>query len=108
MRYHIHHAVIVTFNQDIHTMLMEDVDRLLKDSPGLAESETVINNYRTLTLGSDGSKEGWEDSREGDKRRDDLVALLRSYAHEDWIEVSYGGDEPHLNTKVLRHGGETK
>lgn len=110
MGYMIHHAIVATFCGDVDQPIMEKVHALLEGSPGVTTSETVINSYRTvsLVLGSDGSKEGWQDSEDGDTRRDDLVQLLRENDHRDWVEVSFGGDEPHLHTKLLRHGGESE
>lgn len=108
MGYMTHHAVVITFNGDTDQLLMNEVLTLLEGSPGVSVSEAVMNNYRTvsLVLGSDGSKDGWDDSIDGDTRRDDLVALLRKHDHKSWVEVSYGGSDPDLHTKLLRHGGE--
>ena len=59
-----------------------------------------INNNKfggtTIFMAPDGSEEGWKDSNEADKLRDEFVALLESSKYEDgsnpwrYVEVSYG------------------
>jgi hypothetical protein len=52
----------------------------------------VINGYRTLFIGPDGSKEGWKDSDEGDRRREKFLQALKSdeYRLDEWLEVVFG------------------
>lgn len=111
MGYMMHHAIIATFCKDIDRALMKRIYRRFNGADGgsFSVSEVTINNYQTvsLVLPPDGSKKGWEDSDTGDALRDELVSVLREHKHTSWVEVSFGGDDPQLHTKVLRHGGET-
>lgn len=65
-------------------------------------ASSVINDYHTFVLTPDGSKEGWDESDEGDTLRELVKSQLRSYNYEDgsspwtWCEVSYGEDESEL------------
>ena len=40
----------------------------------------------------DGSKEGWDESNEGDKRRDALFEYMATLKMIDYVEVAFGGD----------------
>ena len=59
---------------------------------------TPVNQfgYRTVMLPPDGSKEGWEDSNNGDRMREAFIALIGSFNYSDgsnpfsWVEVSFG------------------
>lgn len=59
----------------------------------------VTNNERSFFVAWDGSKEGWEQSDEGDEARAEFVAWLRAQAYGDgsspidWVELQYGGDD---------------
>lgn len=84
----------------------------------LGPSESVVNGYRTLLVCPDGSKEGWEDSNLGDKRRDAFSSWLYSHRHSDesspfeWVEIHYGSDdglanvERHAWSKNMGHSNE--
>lgn len=91
----IHHHVVLatTFGEDesiekvknwIASAVLEDAKHLFVFGRG------TINNYVTLVMFPDGSKEGWEHSKQGDAIRAELIAQLKA-AHWDWVEVSYGG-----------------
>ena len=64
--------------------------------------------YHTFLVPPDGSKEGWEESHRGDRERDVVVKILRSYEYEDgsnplhWVEVQYHDDNG--DDKVTRSG----
>ena len=60
-----------------------------------------VNNERSFFIPPDGSKEGWGESDEGDKRRDAFVGWLKSFSgYVHWVEVCYAEDEP--DTRVTR------
>jgi hypothetical protein len=53
-----------------------------------------INGYHSFFVAPDGSKEGWSDSDEGDKRRKKFIDwLIEGYKKNDlwleWVEVQY-------------------
>ena len=56
----------------------------------------IVNDYHTMILLPDGSKEGWPESKLGDSLRAMFVEKLNSLAYEDgsnpwsWVEVSFG------------------
>lgn len=57
------------------------------------------NGSQSFFVPPDGSKEGWDESHAGDRRREDFKAWLRAQAYEDgstpfsWVELWYGGDD---------------
>jgi hypothetical protein len=60
-----------------------------------------VNGERSFFIPPDGSKEGWGESNEGDKRRDTFVAWLQGFKGcVHWVEVCYAEDEP--DTRVTR------
>lgn len=65
----------------------------------IGPSDEVVNGYRTLLVCPDGSKEGWNESNDGDRRRCDFRIWLDKRGHEDggnpleWVEVAYGYDD---------------
>lgn len=64
-------------------------------------SPAHVNGEMSFFIPPDGSKEGWAESREGDKRRDTFVEWLKASGRTDcWVEVCFGEDEP--NTHVVR------
>ena len=63
-------------------------------------SPAATNGERSFFIPPDGSKEGWEESRLGDERRDKFVEWLRKDGQVHWVEVCYAEDEP--NTRTTR------
>jgi hypothetical protein len=63
-------------------------------------SPAATNGERSFFIPPDGSKEGWEESRMGDERRDKFVEWLRKDGQVHWVEVCYAEDEP--NTRTTR------
>jgi hypothetical protein len=60
-----------------------------------------VNGEQSFFIPPDGSKEGWGESEEGDKRRDTFVEWLERFSGcVHWVEVCYAEDEP--NTHVSR------
>ena len=68
---------------------------------------SFINGYTTFLIAPDGSKEGWDESNEGDKLRDLFVDYINSQAYEDgssslkYAELFYGEDNG--KSKIVRH-----
>ena len=65
----------------------------------------TINGYRSFLVQPDGSKIGWEVSKEGEAMREEMIVLLKEALFEDgsplcdWVLVQYGDDE--RETKIL-------
>lgn len=93
MDYMRHHAIVVT---------SWDADRLnaaYGSAAGLPRSpivKGVINEYHSFAVLPDGSKEGWEESDEMDRRRDHFIERLRKLGeggYLEWVEVAFGSDD---------------
>lgn len=62
---------------------------------GPSASQESVNNYRSMLVCPDGSKEGWPDSEVGNTRRSDFRDWLESQRYSDgstclyWVEIAY-------------------
>lgn len=92
-----HHAIIITTWSDE----IEKVKKYLDLLP-VKCSEIVlsgINDYKTILIAPDGSKEGWGESDTGDAYRSMIKKYLTSFRYSDgsspieWCEVAYGNDD---------------
>jgi hypothetical protein len=58
--------------------------------------ESGINDYNTIFIGPDGSKEGWPESKTADEAREDFLRFIKNHEYTDksspwaWVEVGYG------------------
>ena len=101
-----HNAVIAT------TWSLEKADNLQEWIETLGDKrrliirakETLVNGYHTFIVVPNGSKEGWEDSDNGDRLRERVIIRLSKDNYEDnsspwnWVEVGFG----EFGQKVLR------
>ena len=63
------------------------------------------NSTYSLLIGTDGSKEGWETSNEGDEARDKFVKWLkRNNTIDTWYEVEFPEDSGPRITRSARNG----
>ena len=98
MGYMRHNAILVTTWSEKHIEAAAGQAKEL-GLQMLGPSAKVVNGYRSLLVCPDGSKEGWQDSDEGDARRLAFRQWLRSQTHEDgsspleWVEFAYGNDD---------------
>jgi hypothetical protein len=108
-----HHAIIVTATYGEPTLgsrtsgeerhWAEIAYRQAIDIFGSAQVTTptpsLLNATRSFLVAPDGSKEGWEDSDEGDQRREEFVEWLRGQAYDDgssplaWIELYFAAEQ---------------
>lgn len=102
-----HHAIVVTsWNVDRLLIAQHKAKELC---PHLVSDivPAIANGGGSFFVAPDGSKEGWKESDEGDRRRDDLISWLGMQRNEDrstwlsWAEVVYSNDD--RDAKVLRH-----
>lgn len=62
----------------------------------IGPSKEATNGYRSMMVCPDGSKEGWEESDQGDQRRAAFREWLGKQTYEDgssnldWVEIAYG------------------
>jgi hypothetical protein len=89
-----HHAILITsWDKD-----KIEADRDLALDLRMAATEIIespINGYMSFFIAPDGSKEGWEDSDDGDEAREKFIA---GCCCADVVEVEYGGDDPYSIT----------
>lgn len=97
MGYMRHHAMVVT--SDDEALLNQAHAKATEIFPHVtAITPEEINGYRSFFIPPDGSKEGWNESVEGDRRRDQFKDYLRALYHPDkstlaeWCEVQYADD----------------
>lgn len=96
MGYIRHHAIIVTLCYHDPKPLLDEIERIFGHRPDVVSAE--LNDYKTVFVGPDGSKEGWSDSHRGDERRAALLTWIRAQSYEDgsnpysWVELQYGDE----------------
>jgi hypothetical protein len=107
-----HNAIIVTSWDSDRLQKARDV--ALGMVPGLV-SEIIpcrVNGGGSFFVAPDGSKEGWEDSDEGDRQRGDFIAWLNVQRYEDnstwlsWAEIAYSADD--WSAEVTRHAWQAE
>jgi len=106
MGYIRHHAIVVTSYGET-TKLAQDK---AKEIFGTNVSEIVnsnVNGYQSFFVAPDGSKEGWEESEQGDKDRALFIEFIEQQKYEDDInsisfaELFYGDDEG--DSEIVNH-----
>lgn len=102
MGYIAHNAIVVTCWSD------ETIEAAADYARGLGfevagPTADKCNGYRSILLAPDGSKEGWQTSEYGDKRRDAFVAWMKQQTDHyfEWVEVRYGNDDE--TATLVRH-----
>ena len=103
MGYIRHHAIVVTGwrSDEVEEAHGEAVELGCACSPVVASR---TNGYVSFCVFPDGSKEGWDESEQGNDRRNGLILWMRERVDLDWVEVQYGDDE--RETKIVRHSDE--
>jgi len=95
MGYIRHHAIVVT------VICKADAKRVHAEAKAIVPSASdlspaMINGYCSFFIPPDGSKEGWDESSQGDDRRHRLKERLRQLHkdghYNDWVEVFFGED----------------
>lgn len=101
-----HHSIIVcSWNEELLATIHSDAITIFGDQVS-SIVKSKMNTYCSFFIAPDGSKEGWEDSNEGDKKRNEFIEYLETQKHEDgsssidWVEVQFGDDEG--ETKIMR------
>ena len=115
MGYMRHHAIVVTsWTEPPDGLIASAHARAEAILPGLVSPiiPSRINGYSSFFIAPDGSKEGWDESVEGDTQRDELIAWLDAQRYADgstsldWIEVQFGDEEG--ESVITRHSDEPK
>jgi len=98
MGYNVEHAIVVSSWDK--TLLRKAHKKASAIFPHVSELVAhVANGGASFLVPPDGSKEGWDESADGDQRRVQFVAWLDKQRYDDgstslrWIEVLYADDE---------------
>jgi hypothetical protein len=91
MGYHIHHTITVS---SWHPDAIEAFSAYARSIGASVSSACVsdVNGRYSCLVGPDGSKEGWEESDVGDKRRAQIKVWLRAHAPYSWFEAEHPED----------------
>lgn len=106
MGYMRHHAIIVTSWDDTKLKLAHIKALELFSTQVSIIVPSPINGYTSFFIAPDGSKEGWEDSNIGDRKRSEFIAYVENRDRYDfsslsYCEVYYGDDEG--NCQIVEH-----
>ncbi len=92
-----HNAIIATtWSKPDAELIIEWVNTNARNYTGLFTYSTNEYGFTTIVMNPDGSKEGWEDSNNCDRIRDELIAYLDTFTYSDdsssisYVEVSFG------------------
>ncbi len=85
-----HHAIIATtWDEEVFNQVCSKIEKEKLNDYFLFHRANV-NGYCTILCPPDGSKEGWNESDEGDKRRKWFMELLKATHHWSIVYVTYG------------------
>ena len=117
MGYIRHHAIVVTsWDKKLvekarrKAMRIFNVKSPYGNIPKLVSTiiTSPVNGYYSIFIAPDGSKEGWEESDNGDVNRDNFINWINEQAYEEdnsnslsYAELFYGDDEG--KSKIVKH-----
>jgi len=106
MGYIRHHAIIITSWKEEVSQAHEEAVKIFGDLvSNIVYSK--VNLYASFFIAPDGSKEGWEESHEGDQKRDNYLEWVKAQTWSDgsswldYVELFYGDDEG--EAEILNH-----
>ena len=82
-----HSTIVVTTDKESAALVFAKAVEL--GCVAIGPSSPQMNQYTTVCVVPDGSKELWADSDAGDERRESMRTWLRHQDY-DWVEVSFG------------------
>jgi len=92
-----HHGIVVT--SELRDELKAAHAKAVSIFPAVSPIvDGVVNNSGSFFVPPDGSKEGWQESKNGDSQRDAFVEYLRS-SPMDWIEYEFDCDNGEARIK---------
>ena len=107
----IHHSIIVTsYNDEVIGKLHKKANEIFNGVSDIVYSPW--NAYRSFFIPPDGSKDGWDASDIGDRRRKQFINCIEEYRFDDgstsvkWVEVQFGSEFD--ETKVCDHSEDIK
>lgn len=112
MGYIRHHAIVVT---DWRKEVVGEAQELAVELGMNVSSvhQAPINDSYSFCVFPDGSKEGWEESDEGDRQREELIVALE-WNTVPYVCIEYGGDDrdkvtvEHLGDRIDESGYSTE
>lgn len=99
MGYIRHHAIIISGRDDKKLKAFHKKAKEIFEKQVTNIVKSPVNTSLTFLIGPDGSKEGWDESDLGDKKRAEFIDLIDDSAYNDgsnsirYCEVFYGDDE---------------
>ena len=107
MGYMRHHAIVVTGYEDRIKPAYAEAQARFDARFLTGITEAAVNGYQSFLVAPDGSKEGWPESEEGDRRRASFVAYLRGQ-ELGWVEVQFDDDGNETRVIACNDDGKTK
>ena len=102
MGYIKHNAIIITlYDGDKYNQVIEEAKSVFGEEMVSDSVTSIMNGFKSFFIGPDGSKEGWDHSDDGDENRAKFIEWCKGKS-VDYVEVSYGGDEPKLS-HIVNH-----
>lgn len=96
MGYMRHHTIVVTgWDKKSVVAAYREAMRVFADTRACVSRITPEgqNGQRSFFIAPDGSKEGWDDSADGDAARAAFTKWLHTFdGYVDFVEVEFGGD----------------
>lgn len=107
MGYIAHKAIIVTCFRKKDLKAIQDKAISIIGSELISDPiESTTNGYISFFVAPDGSKEGWEESEQVDRRLTQFCDWMDAHddkePYGDYALVCYGGDEPTRNNRLSR------
>ena len=99
MGYIRNHAIVVTGTYGGHVYTAHALAVEIFGNAVSSVTPPAVNHSESFFVAPDGSKDGWDESDDGNARRDRFKNWLRSIAYEDgssplsWVELYFGGDD---------------
>jgi hypothetical protein len=97
MGYIRHHSILVsTYDKDSARFIHSEAVRIFGYENVQGPSETSVNLYYIIHVIPDGSKEGWEASKDGDDGRESFISILENLPSPhycQYVEVQWCDDE---------------
>ena len=123
MGYMRHHAIVITGPKKSYHPEFEDLADVHRRILTIAAQEgfaflvsgiieAATNGLGSILIAPDGSKESWQESDNGNRLRDRIIAFLETLRYEDnstsfdYVEVQFGDDE--CETKICRDSDEIR
>ena len=64
-----------------------------------------VNGYEFWFFAPDGSKEGWDESQQADKFRDEFKEIIKSAQYPSLVHIQFGGDDGETRLVETTDGG---